>query len=103
MNVPTTVSFKNMSDVIRGLAKVSGESIPRVVDFEAGKVIEKCIASTPRATESSITANALDREWGMHKIAYVPKRRFRGKVSKNGFKRYRYANRYPNAVWEAMS
>lgn len=103
MNVPTTVSFKNMSDVIRGLAKVSGESVPRIVDFEASKVLEKCISLTPASNEAKITANALDREWGNHKLQYIPKRKFRGKLSKNGFKRYRYDNRYPDPVWTQIS
>lgn len=92
-----------MNAIVQGLAQISGAAIPRVVDFEMGKILGKCVSSTPSATEDSIIANARGREWGTHKTGFVPRRKFRGQPTKNGFKKYKYANRYPDALWNEIA
>ena len=93
---PSTVLFSNLSDMIQGLSKISGASMPKVVDFEMGKI-------TPAATESKIVANALDRQWGTHAVSFTPKRKFRGTAPAVGYKKYKYANRYPDQLWDEIS
>jgi len=91
-----------MSGVIKGLAKVSGAPIPKIADHEVGKILEKCISSTPAAKIEKIRSRSDGREWGFHKIAYSPNLNFKGRLTKSGKKRYKYANRFPDAVWNAI-
>lgn len=103
MTINSTSSIRNLSDVIRGLSEASGKSIPVVIDNEMGRILEKCVSLTPAATESKIVANALDRQWGTHSTKFQPKRPFRGNSPAAGFKKYKYSNRYPDALWEEIS
>jgi len=92
-----------MNLIIQGLAQTSGAAIPRVVDFEMGKILSKCVSSTPSATEEKIIQNARSREWGTHNTGFTPKRKFRGTEPAVGYKKYKYSNRYPNALWNEIS
>jgi len=103
MTRKSTGSVRNLSEMIAGISKVSGEAIPKIVDHEMGKILEKSASLTPLATESKIVANALMREWGNHKTSFQPKARFKGEIIGDGFKRYKYSNRYPGALWDHIS
>ena len=102
MDIQSSCSMINLSKMLAMLAEVSGQAIPDIIEHEVGKVLEKCISLTPSATEASVVKSVTEREFGMHKTGIEPKRPFKGKLTKKGYKRYAYKNRFPDAVWNEI-
>jgi hypothetical protein len=103
MTIPSTVSFQNLTKLINVISESSGKSIPAVVDHEIGRILEKSASLTPMSSEGAIVANAMAREWGTHKTGFPTKRKFRGNSPAVGFKKYKYSNRFPDALWDIIS
>lgn len=103
MTPKITIDTRNFNRAVRELSRRTGVSMPGVVDAEAQKILEAAIRYTPAAKVASIRSASEKRQWGVHKTGYVPKTPFRGSLSRGGGKTYHYANRYPNALWAAIS
>jgi hypothetical protein len=86
MKHPTTVDLGEFNRSLEALARFSGVSVDRVIESEAGKVLEAAIKYTPAAKVATIRANVESR-----KFTTVD-----GKV-------YFLENRYPDRVWSRIS
>lgn len=98
VNIPSTASIRNLSDVIRGLSAVSGKAIPKVIDHEMERTLEKCISLTPAANVEKIQQNFDSRQF-----TTFDKKRFR--ISGKGMygkQKKPHGNRYPDALWNAI-
>ena len=74
-----------LREMQRGLANTA--TMQQVVDFEVGKIINKAITKTKKATMRSIKRSQEERPpWRTYDLG-------------RGMKKYNLDNRYPNAVW----
>lgn len=103
MTTPTVIDMSRFTIGVQEIARASGRSLPEVVDNEAAAILESVIKSTPALNVSRARSNFENRQFGAHKTGIEPKRPFRGKLTKNGFKTYYYGNRYPDPVWNEIS
>ena len=102
MDAHSSYSTINLSNMLSMLSEASGQSIPDVIDHEMSRILEKCIKLTPTATEASVIKNVVARTHGYHKTGVEPKKAFKGKLSKNGYKNYDYRFKYPDTVWNEI-
>lgn len=110
MEVTCQVNTQGFEAACLALAKVSGRSMEEVVTAELGKVIDRTIELTPSATISRIRGRFEASEFTAQSPSiYTPQsaqgRRSREKVhlSKNGKIIYKLSNRYPAALWRAIT
>lgn len=97
-----TSSFNAMIGEIARKGNVTEEE---VLVSEVGKILEATIRNTKTASVTSIRATSENSEFSMQpESLYTPKSGREGvNVTKGGFIAYYLRNRYPNALWAAMS
>lgn len=78
--------IRNFNSAIDAICRYSGMPIERVVDYEAGKVLESAIRYTPAADLAKIRDNFNNRTFT----------HFEGKI-------YKLSHRYPDALWGRIS
>jgi hypothetical protein len=83
------VDTTNFTRAIRELARYSGQSLERVVEFEAAKVLESAAKGTKAAKVTTIRAN----HSAMKHVTYDVG---------NGRQKYNLGYRYPDRVWRAI-
>ena len=86
MKHPTTVDLGEFNRSLVALAGFAGVSVDRVIENEAGKILETAINYTPAANVAKIRAAVEDREF----------------TTIDG-KKYYLKNLYPNATWSKIT
>jgi len=107
MTISSTSSIRNLSDVIRGLSEASGSTVQNVVDFEMGKVLEKCVALTPAASIAKIADNYATRQWttGYPGSFVIDRRMKKYRIAgsgRYGKQKKDHRNRYPDWLWSEL-
>jgi hypothetical protein len=100
--VSIEMDSRNLEGAIRALSKLTGRDLSEVIDLEAIKVLEGAVKNQKAARVKDIKDYYERRQWGMYKSSFQPKQPFKGKLSKNGFKRYYLRNFYPDALWNEI-
>jgi len=88
MDIRLKVETQNLNMALKDMQRrLAGKVAPRrIIEFEAGKVLETALARTNKATRQSIVKSQTATEWGTYDAG-------------NGTKHYLLTNRYPDAVW----
>src|SRR5882724_8434773 len=97
-----TVGFTRMA---QSLANMSGAPLEKIIDFEAAKVLERCITLTPALNVSKARSQFGSAQYSAQPSwLYQPKTgRANVKLTKRGYVIYYLGNLYPDPLWRAIA
>lgn len=105
MAAQVKVDTRTFIQMTRELAAKAGVPDETAMVAEVGKVLEGWVRNTPAATKQSIALRFKNATFSMQPAGmYSPKSGRSGvNVTKSGFIPYYLRNRYPDALWAAMT
>ncbi len=105
MSGSATIDTSKFNAMVRELARKANAPDDEILSYEVGKVLEATVQFTPALQVSKLRSRTEAALFSMQPASlYTPKRGRRSvKISKNGFIAYYLQNRYPNALWSAIS